>query len=326
MPPFAIENKSDATFARYNRLSINLNKQYLAEVGEPGWVNTEDVSIAAAKWFLRQNRRWARTHIRLLAAALTQSIEALTASGLVSETIGLELLTALRSQRPESAKEDLPRHPAWREQQQQNKTLRPQNLRRLTRHLGAKKDDFSKWISGYLQIGSRAGWRPGELLRSRCENRILSAPAEKVGENRGLFPTVELIIGADYPERFIAGLRLWITETPRWTEKYGDQERLMAAMRERIRRACQTLKLPIVSPYVLRHFAIASLKKSGWTRAEIAALVNHLSDRTVTEHYGKGRSGRKRPRALFRVDPARVKLVRRAARTFTLKLRPDHQP
>jgi len=72
----------------------------------------------------------------------------------------------------------------------------------------------------------------------------------------------------------------------------------------------------MVAPYALRHFAVSCMKRSGWSAAEIAAVVNHASDRTASERYGKGRNGIKRPRGLFRVDPARVARVRHSARKF----------
>lgn len=90
----------------------------------------------------------------------------------------------------------------------------------------------------------------------------------------------------------------------------------MAAVRERLRSRCDDAKVTPFSPYDLRHFAIANMKKSKRSRQEIAAVVNHLSDRTAGEHYGKARSGFRRAKAMFSVAPERIAEVRRSARRF----------
>jgi hypothetical protein len=58
------------------------------------------------------------------------------------------------------------------------------------------------------------------------------------------------------------------------------------------------------------------MKRSGFTRAEIAVLVNHATDRTATEKYGKGRGGIKRAKKMLVFQEARLVLVRDKARTF----------
>jgi integrase len=197
-------------------------------------------------------------------------------------------------------------------------------LGQLIRFFKKKPDRISAWIVGYLIVASRVGWRPGEILALRLIGRILSAPAEKVGNLRGLCDTVEITIGERYPEKYLAQLQRWIAETQQLADIYGCREALKDAMAERIRRACLLLGIPGLAPYALRHFAIACLKRSGWSREEIAAIVNHGSNRTAGERYGKARNGIKRPKPIFSVDPARVAAVRRNAKEFTP--RDNHAP
>jgi hypothetical protein len=74
-----------------------------------------------------------------------------------------------------------------------------------------------------------------------------------------------------------------------------------------------------ISLYTLRHFAIACMKASGLSREEIAVIINHASTRTATERYGRARTGTKRAKKMFRIDPWRLALVRNKARTHVPK-------
>lgn len=48
-----------------------------------------------------------------------------------------------------------------------------------------------------------------------------------------------------------------------------------------------------ISLYTARHQFIADLKKAGYSRLEIAALVGHATDETAHAHYGKKKAGRR---------------------------------
>jgi hypothetical protein len=58
------------------------------------------------------------------------------------------------------------------------------------------------------------------------------------------------------------------------------------------------------------------MKASGFSQSEIAVLVNHASNRTATERYGKARHGMKRPKKMLRFQEWRLNLVREKARPF----------
>jgi integrase len=87
-------------------------------------------------------------------------------------------------------------------------------------------------------------------------------------------------------------------------------------MNGRLANACKALTITRVSTYALRHFAISCMKKSGFSQSEIAVLVNHASNRTSSERYGKGRYGIKRARQMLRFQEWRLHLVRDKARPF----------
>lgn len=58
------------------------------------------------------------------------------------------------------------------------------------------------------------------------------------------------------------------------------------------------------------------MKASNFTCAEIAVIINHASDRTASEHYGKRHHGVKRPKKMLRFNELRLPLVRNLAREF----------
>jgi hypothetical protein len=55
---------------------------------------------------------------------------------------------------------------------------------------------------------------------------------------------------------------------------------------------------------------------SGFSRAVLAVIVNHATDRTASEHYGKRRFGRRRAKKILSFDAARLLFVRNGARIF----------
>ena len=126
----------------------------------------------------------------------------------------------------------------------------------------------------------------------------------------------------EYPQPLIEKLAAWILATEHLAKDYAGRWNLREAARQQISRARKNLGIRPISLYTLRHHAIATLKKSGYTRQEIAAIVNHASDRTAGEKYGKARTGSRRARKRLQIDPARIALVRTTARTHGQKRKP----
>lgn len=328
---------SDETYARYNDEVIMVVRQFGRESDRDDLpdLSTEDLVVAACRWVLSQHDRWGKDFIRIRCCALAQQVEILKSCDLIPNTEAAGLLQDLKTRRPRPVGSSDRVNPARRDQKTKNGTIvRNKALRAVIRLFANSDDKFDQWIAGLLKILSWIGWRPGEILNLLLLGRILSAPAEKFrrvpGENadeakqkdgagsgdRGLFERLEIRIGERYPENVLVALQRWIEEIARWCEVYDGEEPLMAAVRERIRRACNDVGVKPFSLYDLRHFAIANMKKSKRSRQEIAAVVNHLSDRTAGEHYGKARSGFRRPKAMFSVAPERIAEVRKSARRF----------
>jgi len=189
------------------------------------------------------------------------------------------------------------------------KSIPLRELRALVGYFRGRADGFSLWIVGYILVASRLGWRPGEIVSLRREGNFLRASAEKHTNGRGLADTCEVDISA-YPKWLIDRLDQWISATKKWEERYGGLWNVRSVMNERLATASDALGIERVSTYTFRHFAIACMKQSGFSKSEIAVIINHASNRTATEKYGKAREGIKRAKKMLRFNEERLQLVR----------------
>jgi integrase len=332
---FPIAETSLDTIADYEHDAIKFVGQYAREC-EPDACDIpgERLVVLAVCWFLNTHGRWSESYIRRLANALHQRLARFVAMELIDDSPDPEksLLWALKSNRPQSTEKTAKADKKSKEVAHQKrvaakkkkrkkcrKSVRLQELRDLIDYFREKADGFSHWIAGYLLIASRIGWRPGEIVTLRREGYFLRAPAEKRSNGRGLADTCEVDISA-YPEWIIAHVDQWIADTGKWGERYEGTWNLRVVMNARLATACKSLSIRRVSTYTLRHFAISCMKRSGFSRSEIAVLVNHATNRTASEKYGKSRSGIKRAKKMLRFEEARLDLVRDAARPYRPKI------
>jgi integrase len=203
------------------------------------------------------------------------------------------------------------------------KSIKVAELRQLIECFRDRADGFSLWIAGYIIVASRLGWRPGEMLMLQREGHFLRAAAEKHTNGRGLTDTCEINIGT-YFERsrlfkspsLTSDFDKWIADTRKFEAYYGGPAELLDNINSRLATACRKCGIKRVCTYTFRHFAISCLKASGFSSAEIAVIINHASDRTTGEHYGRRRHGFKRAKGMLRFDQARLPLVRAKARKF----------
>jgi integrase len=329
---FARAQRSPETIADYERETGRLVAQYMRE-------NPDDEPraplVQTAHWFLNWHGRWAQNTIRGYAAALRQEM----GSMLEYDTFDPDseealLLWRLKNQRPDPVGKTKSKESKQVAHQQKvaakkkkrkkhRKSIPVRELRALIRFFRSKDDEFSLWIAGYIMLASRLGWRPGEVLILQREGNFLRAEAEKHSNQRGLTDTCEIDFSA-YLEKsglikkasLAAELDKWIADTRKLKAYYGGLSKLQDNINSRLATACKKCKLKRTCTYTFRHFAISCLKASGFSRAEIAVIVNHATDRTASEHYGKRRQGIKRARKMLAFDRARLPLVREKARSF----------
>jgi integrase len=330
---FAEAQRSPETIAEYEHEAGRLVAQYVRE--NPGHELRAPL-VQTAHWFLNSHGRWEKNTIRSYAAALDQEM----GSMLDYDTFDPDseealLLWRLKNERPDpvgkTRKSKESKQVAHQQKVAAKKKKRKKHrksipvgeLRALIRFFRSKDDEFSHWIAGYIMVASRLGWRPGEVLVLRREGNFLRAQAEKHSNQRGLTDTCEIDFSA-YLEKsglikeasLVSELDKWIADTCKWKAYYGGRSKLQDNINSRLATACKNFKLKRICTYSFRHFAISCLKASGFSRAEIAVILNHATDRTAGEHYGKRRQGIKRARKMLAFDRARLPLVREKARSF----------
>ena len=330
---FASAQRSPETSADYARETSRLVAQYFCE-------NPQDEPraplVQTANWFLNSHGRWAQNTIRGFAAALHQEMgSVLDYDTFDPDSEEASILWRLKNERPDpvskTKKSKKNKQIAHQQKVAVKKTKRKKyrksipmrELRALVSYFRSEDGEFSLWIAGYIMLASRLGWRPGEILILQREGSLLRARAEKQSNQRGLTDTCEIDFSACL-EKFalikrvslISDLDRWIADTRKWEAYYKGLSQLHDNINTRLARACKNSKIKRTCTYTFRQFAISCLKESGFSRAEIAVIVNHATDRTAGTHYGKRRQGIKRARKMFGFDRARLLLVRQKARSF----------
>jgi integrase len=331
--------KSPETIADYEREVGRLVAQCESE--NPDGDAREHPLLRAVRWFLAADGRWAKATIRLYANAFGQELGRMLDYDTFDPDFPEAMLqTRLKNDRPAPAEKATKSKKAKEIAHQKNvakkrrakprKSIPMHELRALQRYFRSKDDDCSLWIVGYIIIASHLGWRPGEILVLQRDGTVLSARAEKHTNNRGLTDTCRIDTVAFFEKsRLINNANLadlldkWIADARRWEHFYGGMEQLQDNINARLDTACRHLGIKRVCTYTFRHFAIACLKASGFSRAEIAVIINHATDRTAAEHYGRRRFGIKRAKRGFGYDKALLPLVRACFRSFDKSARPS---
>jgi integrase len=328
---------SPETIADYQREANRLVRQCLRETfkdEEP--LLFDSPLLRTASWFLNSHERWSQNTIRRYTAALKQEVGRLGLSGEFDDTRVLgEMLWRLEHDRPrpisnveKSKKGKQLSHQKKvatkkKTRKKYRKSLPLKELRALIEFFRRKADSFSLWIVGYIFIASRLGWRPGEIVALKRDGSFLRAEAEKCTNGRGLTDTCEINISAHIErsglfkkQNLLSQLDKWIADASKWEAYYGGNAELRDNINSRLASACEKIGIKRVCTYTFRNFAISCMKASGFSQSEIAVIVNHATNRTASEHYGRRRFGRKRARKMLGFDPARLLLVRNTARIF----------
>jgi hypothetical protein len=340
--------EKEEAVARYSSEVITLIEQFQRE--HPEADQRQLPILQAAEWFLNSPGRWAASSVTIYALALEQEIAGLPEFDTFDpDSREGQILQRLKNNQPaplkakKTEKEKAVAHQkkvaakkkkaVAKKRKKRRKSLPVKELRELVRHFRSREDEFSRWIAGYIMIASRLGWRPGEIISLHREGNLIRSAAEKNTNNRGLTDTCEVDISAYFKKaRLFKNVSLaseidsWIADARKWEAYYGGRKKLLANVNGRLATASKNCKTERVCTYTFRHFAISCMKASKFTCAEIAVIINHASDRTASEHYGKRQHGVKRPKKMLRFDPLRVPLVRSLARPFDRPSVSDRQP
>ena len=233
------QTQSDATYRVYNHDAIMRVGQFLRESERDDLVDMaqEDCIVAAVQWFLDGHGRWSKAYIRRTAACFSQQIEQLGQCELIPASQARALLDALKNGRPRSK----------RQQRRSAKSMKLADLRRLIAFFRDHGERLNVWIAGYLQIASRIGWRPGEIMSMWLNGNYLRASAEKHTNERGLCDICEIGLH-EYPRRLIKKLAAWIAETGELANERGGRWKLRDLVKKRILACLQEIGDPAHQP------------------------------------------------------------------------------
>lgn len=180
------------------------------------------------------------------------------------------------------------------------KRMAYQHFEHLRRSLPVvSRSQATEWLQDWLDAGINTGLRPAEwaitVFERRPDSRFLHGERiwlhvvnAKAADGRGTHRTLDISnFGADTlgaVERMVERSRDWML-TGKFAQRQGEVSRLL-------RDACKVLfpRMQLqYTLYSLRHQFIANMKTI-YDRAELAAMVGHISIDTHVEHYGKRRA------------------------------------
>jgi integrase len=292
---FLEARKTKATEVDYAREAERLVKQFTRENPDKGRTMSD-----LTDWYTSQHGRWRASSGRKFAlsieSALRHGIAKVAPCGWDPEP----LLEALKKRRPV---------PAAKPKFKIRKNVPLHEVRALAARFRSSGDPFDNWIAGFVLLATRLGWRPSEVAGLLRDGSKLLSEARKITNGRGLAEECERDL-SPYGGRWLAEIDAWIADAGKWHQVYGGREGLLDNVNRRLATACKHLGFKRICTYSFRHFAIASMKRSGLTCGQIAVLVNHASSRTATDHYGKKRFGLRRAKKLWVINPVRLEKVR----------------
>jgi integrase len=174
------------------------------------------------------------------------------------------------------------------------KSLGVDERERIHEALAESSSEYAAWVMLLLEGGRIAGLRPiewpGAWLEGSQESQVLRVSNAKNSNGRTHGPSRTLILGglSEQEREVIEHLLEAVSQADRdWSSIYSGSRKLLHRITRRIwprRRRYPTL-------YSARHQFAADAKAAGLSRAEVAALMGHGTDRTAGEHYGRGSSG-----------------------------------
>jgi integrase len=152
------------------------------------------------------------------------------------------------------------------------------------------KDVLAATLRLLIIVMSRIGLRPSEFASARLFGRSLFVFNGKHSHGRAA-GAVRRISLERMPDHLLKATQAILFKMKVLGMQYGSAARVQKVLAERLARICSRLGIVRVSLYGLRHVAIATWKRAGFDRTEIAALAGHISCKTAWRSYAGARSG-----------------------------------
>jgi integrase len=192
-----------------------------------------------------------------------------------------------------------------------HKAFPDEDFEKLENTVQSRAWRWGELLLSWLSVGLLTGLRPDEHLRARLVNGAEAAPFRRAlrvenGKNSNLRAHGEFRhLGLDrVPDTKVVALELHLANLHFEVDRLAADEglpaedafkRLQANVSQLMYRAARITwprRKHHVTLYSARHQFIADCKASGFSRAEIAALVGHATDDTAGKHYERKARGR----------------------------------
>lgn len=170
------------------------------------------------------------------------------------------------------------------------------DFQKITDHLRSKPGKWHRPLLDWIVSGCLTGLRPQEWLHAELGTAegepALIVRNAKSTNGRAHGPTRTLLLSALAQEE-IETIRSHIQRAKTWAgmDQFDDFYEGCALTLYYVNRKLWPRRQKHVTLYSCRHQFTANAKASGFSTAEIAAMMGHRVDTTATRHYGKKAAG-----------------------------------
>lgn len=322
--------KSESTLKAYpdrTRLLVNMCRKQTGALAHQqldprtfvGWLMQYRSSISRATW-----RQYKAATVHLLESEIKETDDPISKEALARLSLADSRGCKLKTNKTSGMKQ---------------KKMPLKDLYRIIKHLDDNPTAWGDPLTDWLIAGILTGLRPvewgGSVIKNVAGEPALIVNNAKSTNQRSHGDKRTLLLGGlsddekESIKKHVDRATMWFNSGEYERYKRGCSSTLAGVSRKIWPNRAKHATL-----YSLRHQFTADAKASGYTRAEIAALMGHAVDRTATCHYGKRVSGGQ----MVRVRPSQDEVAKiratyknkfteptpRVAPTKKKKLEPQH--
>lgn len=262
--------------------------------------------VAACEWIASQRTGWSRSTWRAYRAALVYFME---------KNGPIEAVSVL-GQSDTSPCKAKGEHTSAKKM----KSFSVKHLTKIVKVLGEGQGKNDLLLGLWVTVNRLVGLRPIEWETAVITDKVLVVQNAKSTNGRSHGETRHLLLsGLSQQDR--EALYLFVETLRKTVDEYGDFKKVQKACSCRLWKVTRRLwpnRSTYPTLYSTRHQFSADLKKQGRPCEEIAALFGHATDKTASEHYGRGKYGESRGGSV--VPPSEE--VERVRRLVDLSKRP----
>lgn len=178
---------------------------------------------------------------------------------------------------------------------QKKKRLKGADLEKLLNKLRCYPEKIDSLVNLWIRAGLYSGLRPTEWENAFLEGNALKVKNAKHDLLRGNGEYRHIIFDTESHAEELQCIGEFLEALRSWQKKYDISfELLYAKCRKRLYYVTSHLwPRSMLRPtlYSTRHQFAANMKKSGLSKAEVAALMGHRSDETAGIHYARTKMG-----------------------------------